>query len=190
RQGASHAAAPHQVVRRRVKGGAMQSYKDFRPTRFDHAGLGAPDRQDWFVAPCAHHRGADTLTEANWAEQLARLESADPEGNDHEVHQFGHWACGWFEIVLVRPGSNCEAVCRDLEKSICDYPVLNDDRYSELRWDQAAQFWAGLSTAERRRLLRAAGCPEQLIRNAARRKSPPRDSEDPHGRVWEYLTEE
>jgi len=87
----------------------MQRYCEFRPTNFDCHGLGLPERQDWLVVPVGHGRDSDTLAESNWAVAKQRLDNLDPHCLDHEIHRFGHWANGWFEIILVRPDSACAA---------------------------------------------------------------------------------
>ncbi len=110
----------------------MQRYSKFRPTSFDRSGLGCRDEQEWFVAPCSRNRDSGTLTESNWQVQLRELEAIDPDGNDHQVHSFGHWACGWFELVLVRPDSKCFELAEGLEGALSDYPILCEMHWSEL----------------------------------------------------------
>lgn len=119
----------------------MQTYSQFRPTGFDHAGLGCDDRQDWLVAPCGKNRDSDTLTESNYAVQLEALEKLDPEGNDFEEHSFGHWACGHFDLVLVRPGSACATLCQGFEDCLSDYPILSDEHYSEACFNTESEAW-------------------------------------------------
>ena len=109
----------------------MKTYSEFRPTGFDPKGLALEDRQDWLVAPCGHNRDSTLLDESNWATQLKAL----PEGDDAEIHCFGHWACGWFEILIVRPGSAAAKEAEELEGALSNYPVLSDEDYSEREFE-------------------------------------------------------
>lgn len=67
-------------------------------------------------------------------------ESKDPDVSEcYENHRFGHWACGWFEILIVKPGSDCERIALEIEASLASYPCLDEMHYSELEneeWDQ------------------------------------------------------
>jgi hypothetical protein len=116
----------------------MRTYAEFRPTAFDCAGLALEDRQGWLVAPCGHNRDSTLLAESNWAAQ----EKALPEGDDVEVHRFGHWANGWFELTIVRPGSAAAKEAVEIESALANYPVLSDEDYS------AREFEATLSNVE------------------------------------------
>lgn len=159
----------------------MKTYREFRPTGFDPAGLALPDRQDWLVAPVGTNRDADTLTRSNWAvvtEDLAAQE-AEP-GLDVDEHEFGHWACGWFRICLVRPGSKAAECAADWEAALADYPVASEEHLIELEWEEQRAAWESMSLKERVRLL------SDLGRNifAARRDEMP---EDPNGALGERL---
>lgn len=117
----------------------MITYSKFRPSGFDTAGLNLPERQEWLVAPCGRNRDSSVLDESNFEACLTGL---GQEGEDVEVHRFGHWACGWFEIILVRPGSAAEVDALDTESALADYPVLDDSDYSERLEVAAGKSWA------------------------------------------------
>lgn len=109
----------------------LQTYSTFRPTSFDCSGLGCEEQQDWLVCPVSRQpKTAGLLEDSNWEAQLEALIEADPEGNDHEVHYFGHWATD-FEICLVRPGSAAAIEAARLADSLADYPVLNEEDHSQ-----------------------------------------------------------
>lgn len=90
----------------------MRAYSEFKPTTWDSAGAFLRDKQDWLVVPVGHNRDS----KANEHRRFYRLESAlakvDANSESHEVHRFGHWACGWFEIAIVKPGSACERAAK------------------------------------------------------------------------------
>lgn len=116
----------------------MQMYSKFRPSQFDSAGLALEDRQDWLVLPCGRNRDSDCLAESNFAVALERLGG---EGDDVEVHRFGHWACGWFEVVLVRPMTAAHLEADRIEAALEEYPVLNENDYSQRESDEADRTW-------------------------------------------------
>jgi len=73
---------------------------------------------------------ADLLDESNWETIKRDLASVDPEGTDHEVASFGHWATP-YDLMLVKAGSRAHAVAERLMRRYKGYPVLNEDDFSE-----------------------------------------------------------
>lgn len=113
----------------------MGAYQDFKPTGWDAAGLGIYDeRAGWTVAPVGRNRDSNGRENARFRALLRAMEATGPEAaddadyrewdryryggfvskpdpiwiGDWQVHRFGHWACGWFELVICRPGSKAE----------------------------------------------------------------------------------
>jgi hypothetical protein len=124
----------------------MRTYSEFRPTSHDSAGLGLDDRQSWLVAPCGTNRDAGAWTRSNWETQLASLGDSD----DVEVHRFGHWGPGWFEIAIVRPGSDAAKEAERIESALEDYPVLDDEHFSQTEREEADEVWSKCYTTEAR----------------------------------------
>lgn len=124
----------------------MIQYKEFRPSAHDSAGLGLPDRQKWLVLPCGRNRDSGCLDESNFA---VALEHLGGESDDVEVHRFGHWACGWFEVILVNPDSMARITANVLEERLEDYPVLDEDDLSEREQTAANETWQCYSAKER-----------------------------------------
>ena len=107
----------------------LTRYRDFQPTGFDVKGIGLRDQQDWLIAPCMHTRDSDLLDESNWDCQLREL----GYGSDTvQVHRFGHWGPGWFELVLISPDDEkAVKVAEEIACALSTYPVLDDSDYSE-----------------------------------------------------------
>ena len=84
------------------------------------------------------NRDSDCLTESNWECALERLGG---ESETVEIHRFGHWACGWWEALCVKAGSEAEKIGAEIESSLSDYPVLSDEHYSEKEQDEANEIW-------------------------------------------------
>lgn len=147
----------------------MKTYREFSPTSFDTRGLGLPENQDWLVGPCGTNRDADVLTQANWKALNNELDKIDPDLLDHEVHRFGHWANGWFEIVIIRPNSKCVEFALECESGLANYPVLCENTLADLELESALDWWVIMSLKERVEL-----CSKLDVNIfLARRKEPP-----------------
>ena len=126
----------------------MQTYSEYAPTGFDTKGLNLDDQQDWLVF-LGQNRDSGCLDQSNYACAMAALDESDPDWNDHEDHRFGHWACGWLEIIIVRPDSKCAAIAASVSDALADYPVLDEEDYSQREWDQMSEYWRSMNTADR-----------------------------------------
>lgn len=115
----------------------METYSTWRPTGADASGLALEERQGWLVLPVIKTRDSGALERANFDAALASL----PKGEDHETHEFGHWACGWFTIIIVRPGSLAADIAADIEAALSDYPILSDSLFSEYEQADADETW-------------------------------------------------
>jgi hypothetical protein len=153
----------------------MKRYKEFRPSTFDVAGLNLPDRQNWLVAPVTINRDSDLLEESNWNVVVKdlRLSDDNQEESDVEIHRFRHWACGWFEICLVRPGSKAEEKAREWESALAEYPIACENDYSERENEAVCKYWAECSIKERMAIIKDSRSEVSIF--AARRKDLPCD---------------
>lgn len=122
----------------------LQTYADFRPTQFD-SHIELDGREDWLVAPVSRTRDSGCLDESNFA---VALQSLGGESETVEVHRFGHWGPGWFEIVLVHPSREKEV--RDMVAALADYPVLSDEDFSERETEEANRVWADCYSVKER----------------------------------------
>lgn len=142
----------------------MISYRDYQPTSYDRKGAFLPERQDWLVLPLTRTRDdGQPLTESNFA---AALEILGGESDTVEVHRFGHWGPGWYEIILVHPSRENEA--RKIEESMENYPCLNEEDFCEREFEAINETWENMSTRDRMTSLSRAGA--SIF--AARRDSP------------------
>lgn len=132
----------------------LPRYGDWRPTPFDPAGLALDDRADWRVCPVSITRDTrDSVTLANWQTITAELDKLDPDCADHEEHRFGHWGPGWFEIVIVRPGTACANTIGETVCALADYPVLDEDAMSAIEVEQQGESWEWWISGDVRRAL-------------------------------------
>lgn len=130
----------------------MKRYQEWAPTGFDHKGLNGDrlDRNEWFVGPCMLDRDSSLLAQSNWCALIAILATeGQTDGGDYEVHRFGHWACGWFEIVLIRPGTAACAAAERVQDALCDYAVLDDSDFSEREERARIETWDNANLRDR-----------------------------------------
>ena len=124
------------------------------------------DRDAWLIAPVGTNRDADSVQRANWqtmTEELERIEreddgaEMDAPGSEfepqYEILRFGHFACGWVELCIVRPGTHCAAEAERMAERLESYPVLSDEALSQLESDEAAESWDNYGASDFKRAL-------------------------------------
>ena len=153
-------------------------YKDYQPTIFDHKGYHLPDRQGWLVAPVGQNRDSGTLARSNFRVVLADLGG---ESDNVEVHRFGHWGPGWFEIIIVDPSSHASAQVYGWERALEDYPIASEDDHSELHWGEICEYWENASLSDRIEICKDAGIS---ILKARHDYVPEVDDDDVFGVQW------
>ena len=122
----------------------MDTYSNFQPTGFDIRGLRLADQQNWFVLPLTHTPAcADVLERSNWDTAVSWFDALDDTQDEpaYEIHYFGHYLSN-FEIILVNPDREdaCRLAC-EIVSSLADYPVLDDENFSSLEWEEFEE-WA------------------------------------------------
>lgn len=118
------------------------TYAEFRPTAFDrHINIddGDESREHWYVAPVSQTRDSGALDRVNFA---AAVRILGGESETVEVHRFGHWGPGWFEILIVNPADETAVkALQELASRLEDYPVLDEDELSRVEYDEACSGW-------------------------------------------------
>lgn len=123
----------------------LPRYEDWAPTGFDTPGKGLgstidDDRAEWLVAPCILSRDSGPLERTNWETITRSLCEADT-GDDIELLEFGHWACGWVSVHICRPESPAAKVAQDWAERLTDYPVADEEALSRAEAEEAADSW-------------------------------------------------
>lgn len=98
-------------------------------------------------------------------------EACDGEGGFFvvQVHRFGHWGPGWFEIILVAPDTPEANKAHAWADALADYPVADDEDYSEREWSAANEIWSNCYNVRdrvemiREHNRRAADCPVSVF---------------------------
>lgn len=130
----------------------MKPYNEYRPTCFDPAGyILDDDRQEWLVVPVGRTRDSGPMAESNFQ---AALDLLGGESDDVEVHRFGHWGPGWFEIIIVRPDSDSQTKAEDIEARLEDYPLLDDEDHSNREYEEFLSSWSDYGAGDFRKAIK------------------------------------
>lgn len=115
--------------------------------------------EGWYVF-LVQHRDSDCLTRSNFRCALKALEaimSPDSVPNDPDesatvlVVQENHWAVGWVEWIAVHPSDvKAVALAEEMEARLENYPILDEDDFSELEMEEANEVWKNFYTAPER----------------------------------------
>jgi hypothetical protein len=108
--------------------------------------MGEIPEPSWLVL-LTRNRDSDLLTESNWEGALKTLGG---EGENVEIFRFGHWACGWWEALCVKEGTEKEIIANTLEKRLENYPILNEDEFSQREYEEANRVWKECYNARER----------------------------------------
>jgi len=143
----------------------LTRYAEFAPTQFDSPGLNADsmghddgDRSAWYVAPCSVTRDSGPAERANWTSIQAIL---NEKGLEFEVHRFGHWGPGWFEIAIVRPTPEAEAELERIQGALWDYPILDDTEIAQEEAEDDNSDWRNWLCREVERAIEAEARPDE-----------------------------
>lgn len=80
-----------------------------------------------------HYRDSSALDVANTLELERRLDEVDPEQEHWGGMRASHWAVGWYHHIVVDPSFEpVMRVLKEAREQLDDYPVLNEDKLSEL----------------------------------------------------------
>ena len=126
----------------------MQKYSDHVPTCFD-SHIAIDGREHWLLAPVSQTRDSGELDQSNFA---VALEMLGGESETVEVHRFGHWGPGWYEIIIVDPADTARvSILETIADRLENYPVLDEDDYSNREWDSFVDQWQAYGASDFRK---------------------------------------
>jgi hypothetical protein len=114
------------------------------------------ERGDWLIA-AAVHRDSDCLCRSNFRcveralKSLPEVKGWSGEFTPVAVERFTHWAVGWVDYLVVDP--SCSAAVAETERireALEDYPVVDEEDFSNLEHEDADLTWKNCFTWKER----------------------------------------
>ena len=135
-------------------------------------------------------RDSDAMERSNWIAIRRDLEKLTTVNTDYQEDQpnapydfrAGHWACGWVEYLIIPSTASLKVLefAGDVLCALSDYPVYDESHYSDLEWNEVAEYWERASISDRIEL-----CADNNISVfAARRDTMP---EDDNGALYQQI---
>jgi hypothetical protein len=125
-------------------------------------------------------RDSDALERSNYRVALAALRKVeDPEGTGDEEgsasvqeEHANHYLCGWVETIMIHESDTAALeAADDMCTRLLHHPVLDEEDWSNLEYEEAQETWASFSVRDR--IPYCADYGASIF--AARRNSLPRD---------------
>jgi len=102
-------------------------------------------------------RDSDVLEQSNYATVFKALtdkaielgcqdSGIDGEGDQSDMvydYRANHWAVGWVETLLICNNAPQELIdfADEIKAALADYPVYDEDDFSEREWEYATEVW-------------------------------------------------
>jgi hypothetical protein len=111
----------------------------------DHyTGEGWPD---YYRSGFGQSRDSDSLERSNFA---CALDALGGESETVIVVREGHWAVGWVEWIAIHATDTVALqAADDMRERVANYPVLDESHWSEIEWNESADYWESLSPREK-----------------------------------------
>jgi hypothetical protein len=102
---------------------------------------------DHYSSGVGQSRDSDSLERSNFACMLSAI------GGESEtviVVRESHWAVGWVEwIAIHQDDARALEIADGIKGKLADYPVIDENHWSELEWNEAADYWDSMSPREK-----------------------------------------
>lgn len=110
---------------------------------------------DWYVV-LSQHRDSDSLTRSNF---MCMLQALGGESDSVKVIRERHWAVGWIEWLGVhKDDAKALEIADSITHELDGYPVIDEDHWSDLEWNEAHGCWSSMSLRERVQWCKDYGC--------------------------------
>lgn len=98
---------------------------------------GGMDKPDWIVI-VGQNRDSDIVEVSNF---VSALELLGGESKHVVIGRFGHWGCGWFELILVNPKSTKHVkIAYGISQGLENYPIIDENDYYERENEYRAEY--------------------------------------------------
>jgi hypothetical protein len=124
---------------------------------------------DYYSAGAGQSRDSDCLEQSNFAVMLSELGG---ESDTVTVVRESHWAVGWVEWIAIHESDTAALAVADAAcERLANYPILDEEDWSEREWNAACEVWEQSSLRDRVEYCGRAG----ISIFAARRAELPQD---------------
>jgi len=93
-------------------------------------------------------RDCKALDESNFTSALNALGGESLE-DGVQIVRVRHFAYGWLEHLLIREDSPKMPIALEIEEKLKDYPIVDEDHYSQLVHEQADEYWSKMVAEDR-----------------------------------------
>lgn len=94
----------------------------------------------YYSSGVGQSRDSDALERSNFA---CMLKALGGESETVIVVRESHWLVGWVEwIAIHQDDEKACAIADEIKAALEDYPVINDDHWTELEYADAQEVWA------------------------------------------------
>ena len=112
------------------------------------------------VVVVGRNRDSEVLSESNFE---AALHELGGESETVQIHRFGHWGCGWFELLTVDPNDKkALRIAYDIKQRLVDYPVLDEDNFYERENEYQTDYAESSKDELAKAIVTHLGLPEEL----------------------------
>jgi hypothetical protein len=89
------------------------------------------ERDGWLIG-LSVHRDSDALERSNWRTIVPDMLAQHPD--DAAIERVSHWAVGWVDYLLVRPGTAAADAAQTWAVKLDGYPVADEEDFSALEY--------------------------------------------------------
>ncbi len=132
-----------------MSGGNLDSYSNY---------IG-DDWAGWLCGP-SKSRDADLMALSNFDAALDML-GGELDGQV-EIRSCSHWACGWFDQIMVKANSSKAKQLFEIKKLLDEYPLLDDSDYSGRQYEAAVEYANQEADSVAETLCNLFGLPKEL----------------------------
>ena len=110
--------------------------------------VGSTDFDGWDCV-VTQNRDSHSVARSNFRSALKQLGGECDNCDNVKVHRFGHWCCGWWELIAVKQNTSQHKIAQEICDGLTDYPVLDDEDLSTLEYEEAISYWKHTSLKDR-----------------------------------------
>ena len=94
---------------------------------------------EYYSSSVGQSRDSDALERSNFT---CMLKALGGESDTIIVVRESHWAVGWVEWIAIHESdAKALAIADDIAERLADYPVINEDHFSEVEQEDASETW-------------------------------------------------